>query len=370
MIGWAYYKTITVSDDNVNADLADFPLLVAFDADPDIGAHARTDGYDLRFTTGDGQAELPFERESFSVTDGQASGRFWVRVPQLVASGGGTAATIRCYYGNPSANDASDPTNVWTSNFGCVFHFRGGDPSSEYDSVDPTRQLTPVNSPVWHSDGPQGAACYEFSRSAKKSFYTSGWTPATGSPLTLEAFIEATSGDISAWLTFLTLRETSDYHALGTASANRLRAMSYTPGSGSPAAYATVNADQWYHMAGTFTGTNQREIWIDGQQIASNTTDVGAMDPATQLIIGDRAVGGGYGIDGRLAEVRVSTVVRSAAWLRFTWANLSSNDHELTWGAQTPTGVIEASVLARSRYQAVLRAHLRHIALVRAGSGL
>jgi len=335
MNGWQYYKTIQVRDTYVDADLADFPLLVAFDADPDIGRHARADGLDVRFTLDDGQTELDFERESFSVQNGKASGRFWVRVPQLVASGpGGAAATIRCYYGRPNASDASDPASVWTSNFGCVFHFRGGDPDSEYDSVDPTRQLTPKNSPTWHSDGPQGAACYEFGRSAAKSFYTSGWTPATGSPLTLEAFVQPTADDISAHNTFLPLRETRDYHALGTGSANRLRALSYTPGSGSPAAYATVNADQWYHVAGTFTGTNQREIWIDGQQIASNSTDVGAMDPATQLVIGDRTVGGGYGIDGRLAEVRVSTVVRSAAWLRFTWANLSSNDHELIWGGE------------------------------------
>ena len=65
MIGWAYYKTITVSDANVNADLADFPLLVAFDADPDIGRHARADGCHVRFTTGAGKAAT---QGSFSVT--------------------------------------------------------------------------------------------------------------------------------------------------------------------------------------------------------------------------------------------------------------------------------------------------------------
>jgi len=95
MLGWAYYKTITISDANVDADLADFPLLVAFDADPDIGRHARSDGFDLRFTTGDGQTELDFERESFSVSSGLACGRFWVRVPQLLADGPGGAAAQR-----------------------------------------------------------------------------------------------------------------------------------------------------------------------------------------------------------------------------------------------------------------------------------
>jgi len=48
MLGWGCYKTITVSDANVDADLADFPLLVAFDADPDIGRHARSDGCHVR----------------------------------------------------------------------------------------------------------------------------------------------------------------------------------------------------------------------------------------------------------------------------------------------------------------------------------
>ncbi len=363
MLGWAYYETITVADGNVDGDLADFPLLVAFDADADMGAHARSDGYDIRFTLDDGQAELGFERESFAVSNGKATGRFWVRVPSILATGG---AVIRCYYGNPDAADASDPENVWTNDFACVFHFAAGDPANEYDAVDTSRKLTPINSPIWHSDGPGGAACYEFGNAAERAFWTKGWTPASGSPLTLEAFVRPTSADISNWRSFLVLREAADYHALGTATSNRLRALSYTSGSGSPAAYATVTADQWCHVAGTFTGTAFREIFIDGAPIASDTTDVGAMNDATYLLVGARTTSGSPAIDGRLAEVRVSTVIRSDAWIKFTHANIANTGNELSWGVEMPTGVIHADVSSRRRYEALIEARVRRLALVRA----
>ena len=40
MIAWPHYKTIEVSNGAVDADLADFPLLVALDGDADLGARA------------------------------------------------------------------------------------------------------------------------------------------------------------------------------------------------------------------------------------------------------------------------------------------------------------------------------------------
>jgi len=92
LVGWAHYKQITVRGDSVSDTLTDFPLLVAFQDDPDIGASARADGLDIRFTTADGSQELSFELESFSVQDGLATGRFWVKVPRIEP---GSGAVIR-----------------------------------------------------------------------------------------------------------------------------------------------------------------------------------------------------------------------------------------------------------------------------------
>jgi hypothetical protein len=91
MLGWQYYKTITVSDASVDADLADFPLLVVIEDDAAIGAHAKPDGSDLRFALADGTL-LKHEVEQFGVAGGLATGRVWVKVPSILAAGG---ATIR-----------------------------------------------------------------------------------------------------------------------------------------------------------------------------------------------------------------------------------------------------------------------------------
>ena len=78
--GWTYRKKVTVQSANVDADLTDFPLYVGFSADSDIGGGVSdtTDGTDIRFTSSDGVTELPYERESFTVSAGDATGDFWV----------------------------------------------------------------------------------------------------------------------------------------------------------------------------------------------------------------------------------------------------------------------------------------------------
>jgi MSHA biogenesis protein MshQ len=116
--GWSYRKEITISHTNVDSDLTDFPLLVKISGDTDIGAHARSDGYDLRFTLADGTS-LPYEREDFSISGGAATGDFWVKVPTISAT---ADTTIYAYYGKSDATDGQSATSVWDSNFKGVWH--------------------------------------------------------------------------------------------------------------------------------------------------------------------------------------------------------------------------------------------------------
>jgi len=369
MQGWNYYKTITVADDRVDADLAQFPLLVAIDADADIGANARSDGHDIRFTLDDGQTELSFERESFAIAGGLATGRFWVRVPSILASGG---ATIRCYYGKADASDASDPAAVWANNdFGCVFHFRGGNPAAEYDAVNPARQLTPVGSPIWHSDGPAGAACYEFGNTARRCFYANGWLPALTGNMTLEMFARFAPADIANWRYCHFLGTGVDYQCLATATEQRARAIVRTSATSTLPAYATgLNPDTWYHLAETVEDAARHHIYLDGIWANSNGSTRPSLPDADRYILAANNTTGNNAMDGSLAEVRVSTVIRSDAWLKFTWANLASPDpahpHELTWGAQTTLANLRVAV--QDRLVTLARPTLRPVTLLRAWS--
>ena len=129
--GWTYRKEITISNTDVDEDLTDFPLLVKFTADTDIGAHALASGYDIRFTDADGNA-IPYERESFSIKAGSGSGIFWVKVPTITTA---ADSTIYAYYGKSDASDGQSATSVWDANFKGVWHLPNGATLSANDST-------------------------------------------------------------------------------------------------------------------------------------------------------------------------------------------------------------------------------------------
>ncbi|MBE3131381.1 MAG: DUF2341 domain-containing protein [Acidobacteria bacterium] len=101
---WAHRKLITLPIPTAN--LTDFPVEVPIVAGSPasiaIGAHCLASGYDLRFTAIDGVTLLPYERKSFAVVAGEATGIFWVKTN--VATAG---TYIWLYYGNAAATDVS-----------------------------------------------------------------------------------------------------------------------------------------------------------------------------------------------------------------------------------------------------------------------
>ncbi|MBN2182777.1 MAG: DUF2341 domain-containing protein, partial [Sedimentisphaerales bacterium] len=100
-------------------DLTDLPLYVKISSDADIGAHAQSDGDDIRFTLADGVTVIPHETESFSIDSGDATGHFWVKVPTINSS---STTDIYIYYGNSEASNGDDPNNVWDDNYLGVWH--------------------------------------------------------------------------------------------------------------------------------------------------------------------------------------------------------------------------------------------------------
>ncbi len=124
--GWQYRKKITISNINVVSNLTNFPVMVRFNADQDIGAHAiNANGNDIRFVNYDG-VPLKYEKEWWSpgVTSlAPVSGVFWVKIPTVYSSPTGNQNTFYIYYGNASATDAQTPAEVWDSNYKAVYHF-------------------------------------------------------------------------------------------------------------------------------------------------------------------------------------------------------------------------------------------------------
>ena len=131
--GSGYRKSISISHDYVTCDLENFPVFVPIVNDSNIGAHARADGYDIRFVLND-NTELDYERVYFNISGGVCNAIFWVRVPD-VTSESDTGFFIK--YG-VEESDGANPEGVWDSNFKRVYHLEETGTASAADYKDST----------------------------------------------------------------------------------------------------------------------------------------------------------------------------------------------------------------------------------------
>jgi hypothetical protein len=320
MLG-SFYKTIAVSDENVDADLADFPLLVAIDGDAQIGAHAKADGSDLRFALPD-QTLLKYEIEQFGIAGGLATGRIWVKVPLVLASGG---ATLRCYYGNPAAADGQDPPSVWDSGFKGVWHLHD-DLLNSVTGVAATDTGTVGFSAAKVGNGREGDG-------------------GTGDGLTTDiAGLGAGAiHTLEGWAVNHTFSGTGYYGIFGSRQWQRSVALSTTnvpngnwmlnvgsqegvqPGGG-------PTLGQWYHYALVLDGSNAR-FYVNGTQVGPDYAYTWAGENTTPL----RLLANQYannGLDGCLDEARYSQVARSVEWVKFEVANIVNAGNEQVWGPE------------------------------------
>ncbi len=112
---WSYRKPLTISADQVAADVTDHVLLVSVD-DAEVAAGAQADGDDLVVTAADGVTRLDHVLETY--TSGTGSARIHVRVPLLSSS---ADTELFLYYGNASATNQEDEIGTFGPDADLVF---------------------------------------------------------------------------------------------------------------------------------------------------------------------------------------------------------------------------------------------------------
>ena len=81
LAGYSYRRKITIQNEQIDSDLADFPLLVSIPSDI-ASKMIDTEFDDIRFTKSDGQTPLPYEKETMSAS----GGKYWVKIPNIYVS--------------------------------------------------------------------------------------------------------------------------------------------------------------------------------------------------------------------------------------------------------------------------------------------
>ena len=328
--GWPYCKLFALPIPT--ADLVDFPVKVPIIADADIGAECLATGYDIRFTAADGSTLLPYERESFAVAGGEATGIFWVK------SDVATAGTyIWCYYGNAAAADGENAEAVWDSSFKAVYHMKDATTSTILDSTSND------------NDGAKLAANEPIEATGKI---------AKGQDFDgTDDYVSVTDNDALDMTGEMSL---SFWANLDSKTADQILLIKGTAWGGAGTNYeftisgnyaywdvfsggvqksyqiplATLDIGTWHHFFCYYDGT-YLGVFINGTSIGA-PVNYGAMvldTNANPLLIGEQA-NHAYNFGGLLDEVRISSIARSAEWIAYEYANMNPADGGLTWGAE------------------------------------
>ena len=275
--GWDFRKKITIQNTYIDSNLTDFPVLIAFDDDGDIGGEALSNGYDLRFTQSDGTTLLKYEREYFDITASLADGRIWVKVPSLLAAG---TNEIYIYYGKSDAPDGEDAANVWDDDYRAVWHL-GEDYALDFNGTDD---------------------------------YVDAGSDTSLDDLTSYTYTAWIKPDVvNTWLGIIAKDELYAYGSLHIMNPGRLVGYRMYDGtdaqSYSPAVGGTISAGSWQHVAMTYDQSGDRKIYlyVDGAEISSyseQTASTGTIstDASETLYIGKA---GAYEFDGIIDDVRI-----------------------------------------------------------------
>jgi hypothetical protein len=327
--GWSYRKKITIDHTKVDSVLTDFPVLVKLTSLNFGFSKALSTGNDIRFTSSDGKTLLKYERERHDSVNQLAE--YWVKIPS-VASAADTEFYM--YYGKADATDGADPTNVWDTNYKGVWHKKDITTSTIADSTVNANNGTKkaANEPI-QIDGKiakgqdydgiddqinvgSGASIdniFVVGGTISTWIYPTGWGGNTFGRILTKALNTATNNGHSF------LISSNNFGVLN--SFFFVRGFSTHPGEwGAPANSISLNA--WHHVVVVYTDgvNNDPLLYLNGVLQTATELDIPSgsaqTDADQNMYIGDITGTARRVFDGIIDEVRVSTIARSAAWIK------------------------------------------------------
>lgn len=307
--GWDYRKKITINPQYVAGGNTNFPMLFSR-TDPDLrdttgGGHvASSTGGDILFTSSDGATKIPHEIEYYASTTGQLIA--WVNVPFVSST---STRDIYIYYGNdtiPLANQ-ENKTGTWDANYKGVWHLPNGTTLTTLDST--SNALNGTNNGTTVTAGQiDGGANF----ANVNQYIATGANTLGANNVTMEVWAYSTN---FAQDGMLIEKETvnAQWELFFEGVSLKLRGGGVSSTLSTPA----PSNNAWHHLVGVITGTTG-SIYVDGVQVTNGTANA-FTDTSSTLQIG--RFNNGYFFTGKMDEVRVSNVERSADWILTEYNN-------------------------------------------------
>lgn len=291
---WTTRRAFTLNTADSGAGVketqASVPVLIRLHTGNFDFTGANTDGSDLRFVAGDDKTPLSFQIEKFDSTAEQAL--IWVQVPKL--EGGKDKQQIWLYSGNEGATAVSDGKAVYAPGFVLVQHYAeaSGAPQDSTATAIPSGSFTGTRTP----GGVIGAG-------VKFDGTQSLDIPAAPKL----AYGAATGMTVSLWVKPETAGQTAELLRAGQTLTLALEGGKLVARSGgTTVAGPEVPATGWSLVAVTL-GSGKLDVYLNGAMVGEAAA-AGA-DAALDLKVG-------AGFKGEVDELELSSVARSADWLR------------------------------------------------------
>ncbi|MFO7835350.1 MAG: hypothetical protein R6V83_01755 [Candidatus Thorarchaeota archaeon] len=343
---------LTVSASNVDSDLNDFPLLVNItDTDLKNQNKVQSDGDDIVFVQ-NGEV-LPHELTEFTQSLGELTA--WVKT-NLSSS---APSTVYMYYGNPAVGPCENTTDVWTNGYEAAWHLDETYPDEADGNIH-------EDSTSGDYDGVQHGNYYELGivQYAQEFDGTDDWISVNATEglepegdVTISGWFYLNSAfDSSSTATQVIMSKYLD------ADRDMVVALAGTDYGSVPAGtlvwkvessadsptYTYTNATYWspgwYHYSVTLDADSMvnNDIYIDSvnRTDSHSGSNIGSLSFSADWGIGGGSYETGSGestgfLNGSIDEVRVSTGIRSQAWISAEYDSQNSPDTFVQKGTHT-----------------------------------
>lgn len=351
---WNRRAPLTIDSSQVNSDLTNFPVLLTEDTlpsemfDSDGSYPAQADGGDIRFTSDvAGTMQLAAEIVEFTTDTDPANGtaEIWVKVPSVSSS---SDTTIYVWYNagggkaQPAVTDTYGRNSVW-SNYAAVYHFEEDPSGSAPQMIDST------------GNGNNGTSGGSMASDDSVSNTLFG-----GNALDFDGVndvitvpdsntLDSTSNlTVGVWMNVDTwtggnqrniLKKDGNYLFrvdYNTSTPHGLSAYWWDNSGIRQLKYGAYNVTgSWQHLGFKVSSNDFVDFYLNGapQSITpGNFNTSGARTITNQVEIAS-AAGGTEDFDGRMDEVRISTLALSNDYLAAEYANQSDPGGFVTAGS-------------------------------------
>ncbi|MFM8470281.1 MAG: DUF2341 domain-containing protein, partial [Limisphaerales bacterium] len=309
--GWAHTGRVVLLTTPDGADLPagavveEFPVLVRLDRDWFDFKQARPDGADVRFADQTGKA-LAYQIEEWDAARGTAS--IWVRVPRIA---GNARQTLQMHWGKPDAASESNGKAVFNESNGYLSVWHLGDTvRDEVGTIESKDTGTSVTNGIIgrarHFPGKAGV----FGGDKIPNY------PTGASPHSSEVWFRTRSANstLIGWGN----EQAQGKVVMQLRSPPHIRMDCYF--SGGDVGGNRLPLGDWTHVVHTYR-QGESVIYVNGQPEGTNATKGSPLNIRTPARLWLGGWYNNYNFVGELDEVRVSSVTRSADWVRLQYEN-------------------------------------------------